>query len=161
MRRGGPFLALAAAETFSLSGTRLSTIAIPWLVLSTTGSPVLTGLTVMMEMLPYVVARALGGPLIDRVGPKRIAVCCDVASVAVVALVPLLDFFGLLGMPALLPVVFAMGVLRGPSDAAKQAMVPDIAALAAVPLERVTGVVAAIERLASTVGAAGAGALIG
>lgn len=152
MRRGGPFLALAAAETLSLSGTRLSTIAIPWLVLSTTGSPVLTGLTAMMEMLPYVAAKALSGPLIDRVGPKRIAVVCDTASVAVVGLVPLLDLFGLLNMPLLLPVVFAMGVLRGPSDAAKQAMVPDIATLAAMPLERVTGVVGAIERLASTAG---------
>ncbi|QKK23255.1 MFS transporter [Rhizobium hidalgonense] len=161
MRKGGPFLALAAAETCSLSGTRLSTIAIPWLVLSTTGSPVLTGLTAMLEMLPYVVAKALGGPLIDRVGAKRIAIACDTASVAVVGLVPLLDFFGLLGMPALLPIVFAMGVLRGPSDAAKQAMVPDIARLANVPLERGTGVASAIERLASTAGAAGAGALIG
>jgi MFS family permease len=161
MRRGGPFLALAAAETLSLSGTRLSTIAIPWLVLSTTGSPVLTGLTAMMEMLPYVAAKALSGPLIDRVGPKRIAVVCDTVSVVVVGLVPLLDLFGLLDMPLLLPVVFAMGVLRGPSDAAKQAMVPDIATLAAMPLERVTGVVGAIERLASTAGAAGAGALIG
>ncbi|TAU84384.1 MFS transporter [Rhizobium leguminosarum] len=161
MRRGGQFLALAAAETLSLSGTRLSTIAIPWLVLSTTGSPVLTGLAAMMEMLPYVAAKALSGPLIDRVGPKRIAVVCDTASVAVVMLVPLLDWLGLLDMPLLLPVVFAMGVLRGPSDAAKQAMVPDIAELAAVPLERVTGLVGAIERLASTAGAAGAGALIG
>ncbi|QIO56388.1 MFS transporter [Rhizobium leguminosarum] len=161
MKKGGPFLALAAAETLSLSGTRLSTIAIPWLVLSTTGSPVLTGLTAMMEMLPYVAAKALSGPLIDRVGPKRVAVVCDIASVAVVMLVPMLDWFGLLGMPLLLPVVFAMGVLRGPSDAAKQAMVPDIAELAAVPIERVTGVVGAIERLASTAGAAGAGALIG
>ncbi|MDV4161070.1 MFS transporter [Rhizobium leguminosarum] len=161
MKKGGPFLALAAAETLSLSGTRLSTIAIPWLVLSTTGSPVLTGLTAMMEMLPYVAAKALSGPVIDRVGPKRIAVVCDIASVAVVMLVPMLDWFGLLGMPLLLPVVFAMGVLRGPSDAAKQAMVPDIAELAAVPIERVTGVVGAIERLASTAGAAGAGALIG
>ena len=161
MRRARPFLALAAAETCSLSGTRLSTIAIPWLVLSTTGSPVLTGVTAMLEMLPYVVAKALGGPLIDRVGAKRIAIICDTASVAVVGLVPLLDFFGLLGMPVLLPVVFAMGVLRGPSDAAKQAMVPDIARLANVPLERVTGVASAIERLASTAGAAGAGALIG
>jgi hypothetical protein len=69
-------------------------------------------------------------------------------------LVPLLDWLGLLDMPLLLPVVFAMGVLRGPSDAAKQAMVPDIAELAAVPLERVTGLVGAIERLASTAGAA-------
>ncbi|MGR9239844.1 MFS transporter [Rhizobium leguminosarum] len=161
MKKGGPFLALAAAETLSLSGTRLSTIAIPWLVLSTTGSPVLTGLTAMMEMLPYVAAKALSGPLIDRVGPKRIAVVCDIASVAVVMLVPMLDWLDLVGMPLLLPVVFAMGVLRGPSDAAKQAMVPDIAALAAMPLERVTGVVGAIERLASTAGAAGAGALIG
>ncbi|MBX4865018.1 MFS transporter [Rhizobium sophorae] len=161
MRRGGPFLALAAAETLSLSGTRLSTIAIPWLVLSTTGSPVLTGLTAMMEMLPYVAAKALSGPLIDRVGPRRIAIVCDIASVAVVMLVPMLDWLGLLTTPLLLPIVFVMGVLRGPSDAAKQAMVPDIAALAAMPLERVTGVVGAIERLASTAGAAGAGALIG
>ncbi|MDI5923769.1 MFS transporter [Rhizobium leguminosarum] len=161
MRKGGPFLALAAAETLSLSGTRLSTIAIPWLVLSATGSPVLTGLTAMMEMLPYVAAKALSGPLIDRVGPKRIAVVCDTASVAVVVLVPMLDWFGLLTTPLLLPIVFVMGMLRGPSDAAKQAMVPDIAALAAVPIERVTGVVGAIERLASTAGAAGAGALIG
>ncbi|MGR9429021.1 MFS transporter [Rhizobium leguminosarum] len=161
MRKGGPFLALAAAETLSLSGTRLSTIAIPWLVLSATGSPVLTGLTAMMEMLPYVAAKALSGPLIDRVGPKRIAVVCDTASVAVVVLVPMLDWFGLLTTPLLLPIVFVMGMLRGPSDAAKQAMVPDIAELAAVPIERVTGVVGAIERLASTAGAAGAGALIG
>ncbi|MGO8433629.1 MFS transporter, partial [Rhizobium johnstonii] len=62
--------------------------------------------------------------------------------------------------PLLLPIVFVMGVMRGPSDAATQAMVPDIAALAAMPLARVTGVVGALERLASTAGAVGAGALI-
>lgn len=160
MSARAPFLALAAAETFSISGTRLSTIAIPWLVLNTTGSPVSTGLVAMTEMLPYVVAKALGGPLIDRVGPKRVALACDAASAVVVGLVPLLHLLGMLTIPVLLPVVFALGVLRGPSDAAKQSMVPDIAELAAVPLERVTGIVGTIERLASTVGAAGAGALI-
>lgn len=155
-----PFVALAAAETLSISGTRLSSVAIPWLVLSTTGSPVLTGFVAMMEMLPYVVAKALGGPLIDRLGPKRVAIFCDSASVITTGLVPVLHLLGLLNVPVLLPIVFAMGVLRGPSDAAKQSMVPDIAELALVPLERVTGVVGTIERLASTAGAAGAGALI-
>ncbi|MBB3591045.1 MFS family permease [Rhizobium sp. BK529] len=155
-----PFVALAIAETLSISGTRLSGIAVPWLVLSTTGSPMLTGLVAMMEMLPYVVAKALGGPLIDRLGPKRIALICDSASVMTVGLVPVLHLIGMLTMPILLPIVFVMGLLRGPSDAAKQSMVPDIAELASVPLERVTGVVGAIERLASTAGAAGAGALI-
>jgi MFS family permease len=160
MSRRSPFVALAVAETLSISGTRLSSIAIPWLVLSTTGSPVLTGLVAMMEMLPYVVAKALGGPLIDRLGSKRIAIICDSASVIAVGLVPVLHLLDLLTMPILLPIVFAMGVLRGPSDAAKQSMVPDIAELASVPLERVTGVAGAIERLASAAGAAGAGALI-
>lgn len=160
MSRRKPFIALAIAETLSISGTRLSGVAIPWLVLSTTGSPVLTGLVAMMEMLPYVVAKALGGPLIDRLGPKRIALICDSASVITVGLVPVLHLLDLLTIPILLPIVFVMGVLRGPSDAAKQSMVPDIAELASVPLERVTGVVGAIERLASTAGAAGVGALI-
>ncbi|KQW80132.1 MFS transporter permease [Devosia sp. Root413D1] len=155
-----PFLAFALAETLSISGTRLSTIAIPWLVLTTTGSPVLTGFVAMAEMLPYVVAKALSGPLIDRVGPKRLAIWCDLASVLVVGLVPLLALAGMLRFELLLPIVIAMGILRGPSDAAKVSMVPDIARLAAVPLERVTGVAGIIERFASTVGAAVAGGLI-
>ena len=48
------FFALAVAQTFSISGTRLSLIAIPWLVLTVTGDPVLTGLVVFAEMAPYV-----------------------------------------------------------------------------------------------------------
>ncbi|OEO30233.1 MFS transporter permease [Devosia insulae DS-56] len=155
-----PFLAFAVAETLSISGTRLSTIAIPWLVLTSTGSPVLTGIVAMAEMLPYVVAKALSGPLIDRIGPKRLAIGCDLASVLVVGLVPLLALIGWIGFELLLPIVVAMGMLRGPSDAAKHAMVPEIARLAAVPLERVTGVAGVIDRLASTVGAAAAGGLI-
>jgi len=155
-----PFLAFAIAETLSISGTRLSTIAIPWLVLTTTGSPILTGVVAMAEMLPYVVAKALSGPLIDRIGPKRVAIGCDSASVVVVGLVPLLALFGWLDLALLLPIVVAMGILRGPSDAAKISMVPSIAKLADVPLERVTGVAGVIDRLASTVGAAAAGGLI-
>jgi MFS family permease len=155
-----PFVALAAATVLSTSGTRLSVIAIPWLVLTTTGSPVLTGLAGFAEMLPYVLAKALGGPLIDRLGARRIAVWCDMLSTLAVALVPLLFWTGLLSIWVLLPAVGLIGVLRAPSDAAKQALVPTVAALAQVPMERVTGVMGASDRLAGTLGAAGAGALI-
>ncbi len=155
-----PFVALAAAEVLSLSGTRLSTIAIPWLVLTTTGDPVLTGVAGLAEMLPYVIAKALGGPMIDRLGARLVSLWCDAVSVFMVALIPLLDAWDLLTIPVLLPIVAAMGVLRGPSDAAKQSLVPEIARIAGLPLERVTGTAGAIERLASTAGAAGAGTLI-
>jgi MFS family permease len=160
MSRQGPLIALAVASVASIGGTRVSTIAIPWLVLTTTGSPVLTGLVGFAEMAPYVLAKALGGPLIDRIGARHISMWCDGLSAIAVTLVPLLFWAGMLSIWVLLPAVALIGVLRAPSDAAKQALVPTIAALGQVPLERVTGVMGASDRLAGTIGAASAGALI-
>jgi MFS family permease len=155
-----PLIALAASTVISIGGTRLSTIAIPWLVLTTTGSPVLTGLVGLAEMLPYVVAKALSGPLIDRIGARRMSVLSDWASMLAISVIPALFWLGLLSIWLLLPCVAIVGVLRAPSDAAKQALVPAIATDGQLPLERVTGILGASERLAGTVGAAGAGALI-
>jgi MFS family permease len=155
-----PILALAAADTISLTGTRLSMVAIPWLVLTMTGDPVLTGLAGLAEMLPYVLAKALCGPLVDRLGARRIAITADLASMAAIALIPLLHFAGLLSIATILPIVALLGVARGPADGAKYSMVPAVAAIGGVPLERVTGIMGVIERLASTLGAAAAGALV-
>lgn len=148
------------AEVISLAGTRLSMIAIPWLVLTTTGSASLTGLVAFTEMAPYVVAKALGGPVIDRLGARRVILIADIASVVVVALVPLLHALDLLHLAALLAIVAVAGVLRGPGDSATHALVPDIAEGAGVSLERVTGLAGVVERLASTAGAALAAALV-
>ncbi|MCB9994463.1 MAG: MFS transporter [Hyphomicrobiaceae bacterium] len=154
------FLALVLAETLSLSGTRLSMIAIPWLVLTTTGDPMATGIVVFAEMLPYVVAKALGGPLIDRLGARRVAAFGDLGSLLAVAAIPALQLGGWLGLYALAPLVALMGALRGPADAAKQSLIPYVAKAGNLPLELVTGVMATIERLAGAIGAAVAGALV-
>lgn len=160
MKPYAPFISLAGATVLSTTGTRFSAIAIPWLVLTTTGSPVLTGLAGFAEMLPYVVAKALGGPLIDRIGARRISIWCDLLSTLATFMVPLLFWTGLLSIWVLLPAVALIGVMRAPSDAAKQALVPSVAAMGQVPMERVTGVIGASDRLAGTLGAASAGALI-
>src|SRR6218665_1944041 len=122
MKSHRAFVSLAVATVLSTSGTRFSAIAIPWLVLTTTGSPVLTGLTGFAEMLPYVLAKALGGPLIDRLGARRIASPSDLAWMAAIALIPLLHLAGLLSMATILPLVAVLGVTRGPADGAKYAM---------------------------------------
>lgn len=155
-----PFVALVLAEIFSLSGTRLSMIAIPWLVLTTTGDPMMTGIVAFAEMLPYVIAKALGGPLIDRIGARTISITSDLGSLAAVAMIPVLHLTGTLSILTLMPLVVVMGTLRGPADAAKQAMVPGVANVGQLPLERVTGTMGTVERLATTIGAAAAGALV-
>lgn len=154
------FFALALAEVFSLTGTRLSMIAIPWLVLTTTEDPFLTGVVAFAEMLPYVAAKALGGPFIDRLGARTVSIAGDLTSMATIALVPLLHLTGNLSIYLLLPLVALMGALRGPAESAKHAMVPAVAEAGNLPLERVTGVTGTIERLASTIGAAVAGGLV-
>ncbi len=155
-----PSVALFAAMALSLAGTRLTAIAIPWFVLTQSGDPILTGVAVMAELLPYVLAKALGGPLIDRAGARTVAVLCDGASMAVVAAIPLADLVGLLNLATLLPILALLGSLRGPSDIAKQAMIPDVAEAVRLPLERLTGLAGMIDRLATTVGAGAGGALI-
>jgi MFS family permease len=148
------------SEAVSLTGTRVSMVALPWFVLSTTGSATRTGLTAFAEMAPYVLAKAFAGPLVDRVGPRPVSIGADLASVLAVGSIPLLHALHLLSFPVLLLAVAVAGLLRGPGDGAKQALVPAVVAAAAVPMERATGLAGAVERLAGTVGAACAGILV-
>lgn len=160
MNRRAPLVGGLSAEGISFVGTRISMITIPWFVLSTTGSATQTGLVAAVEITPLVVFKALGGPLLDRVGPRRVTLACDLASAFVVAAIPLLHHLGLLTFPALLVLVAISGALRGPGDAGKAAMTPEIARVAGVSLERVTGLAGAIERTSTMLGAALAGLLI-
>jgi MFS family permease len=157
-RRG--LVGFLSAEAVSLTGTRLSMLALPWFVLNSSGSPARTGLVAFAEMAPYVIAKALGGPVIDRVGPKRVSVVADSTSALIVACVPLLHAAGWLPYPGLLFLVAMAGMVRGPGDAAKATLVPSIAEAAGMPLDRVTGLYGVTDRLAATVGAASGGVLI-
>ncbi len=155
-----PLVGFLVADAISLAGTRVSMIAIPWLVLTTTGSAAQTGLVALAELVPLVVVKAAAGPLIDRVGARRVAITSDLLSMVVVGLIPLLHLAGALSFGVLLVLVAIGGALRGPGDGAKSAFVPALAEHARVPLERVTGLASAIERTATFAGAALAGGLV-
>jgi MFS family permease len=155
-----PLYGWLTADAVSLTGTRISMVAIPWFVLTTTGSATQTGLVAFAELLPLVLCKVLGGPLIDRLGARRVAITCDLGSFVAVGLVPILHAAGVLTFPMLLAVVAVAGALRGPGDAAKDSLTPAIVAAAGVPMERATGLASAVERGAGMIGFALAGALV-
>ncbi|WP_392842582.1 MFS transporter [Streptomyces sp. LN500] len=144
----------------SLTGTRVSAVALPWFVLVTTGSAAQTGLVAFCEMTPYVVVKAFTGPLVDRIGPRAISWTTDLASATAAAAVPVLHALNLLSFPFLLILVALIGAARGPGDLAKEVMVPEAAERGRVPLERATGLTGVTERLASTIGPAAGGSLV-
>ncbi|MYV44347.1 MFS transporter [Streptomyces sp. SID2888] len=159
-RSSRPLVGVLAAMAVSLTGTRISAVALPWFVLVTTGSATQTGLVAFCEMTPYVVVKALTGPLVDRWGPRTVSWTTDLASATAAAAVPLLHALGLLSFPLLLVLVTLIGAVRGPGDLAKHVMVPEASERAGVPLERATGLSGVTERLASTIGPAAGGSLV-
>ncbi|MEV5732880.1 MFS transporter [Streptomyces sp. NPDC052292] len=155
-----PLSGVLAAMAVSLTGTRVSAVALPWFVLVTTGSATQTGLVAFCEMTPYVMVKAFTGPLVDRIGPRAVSWTTDLASATAAAAVPLFHTLDLLSFPLLLFLVALIGAVRGPGDLAKEVMVPEAAERGRVPLERATGLSGVTERLASTIGPAAGGALV-
>lgn len=151
---------LLSAQAAAWTGTRLLWIALPWFVLSTTGSAAKTGMVAFAQMLPYVVSQVLAGPLIDRIGPRRVSVVCDLVALGAMAAAPLLHSAGLLPLGALMALMGLVGAADGPSNAAKGVFVPSATRAARMPLERGTGLTGAVERSAKTVGPAIAGLVV-
>jgi len=161
MSRRSGLAGLLVASALSLLGSRMTMVALPWLVLVSTGSPAQTGLVAAVELAPYVLACALGGPLIDRIGGRRISILADVLSVAAVGAIPLLHDAGGLGLPALLVLVAVAGTLRGFGDTAKRgAVLPQVVTASGVEMTRAVSLVDGFSRAAGLLGGILAGPLI-
>jgi len=156
-----PLYSLFVANAISLVGNVFSLIAIPWFVLQTTGSAAQTGLTGFFTILPVVLAGFLGGTLIDRLGYKKTSILADIASGITTALIPLIHFTIGLEFWQLLTLVFLGALLDTPGSTAREALLPELAEQAGMPIERVTSFTHVIERSARLVGAPLAGLLIG
>ncbi|MFH1185611.1 MAG: MFS transporter [Chloroflexota bacterium] len=155
-----PIISLFAANAISMVGNVLAAIAIPWFVLQTTGSAAQTGITGFFTILPVVLAGFLGGALIDRLGYRPTSIIADLASCITVALIPLLHFTIGLEFWQLMVLVFLGGLLDAPGSTARSAMIPELAALAGMPLERATSMGQVVERGSRLIGAPLAGILI-
>ncbi len=156
-----PLYSLFVANAISLVGNVFSLIAIPWFVLQSTGSAARTGVTGFFTILPVVLAGLLGGTLIDRLGYKKTSILADIASGVTTALIPLIHLTIGLEFWQLLILVFLGALLDTPGSTAREALLPELAEQAGMPIERVTSLTHVIERGARLVGAPLAGLLIG
>jgi len=159
-RRRLPILALFAAQFFSLAGNAIALIAIPIIALQQTGSPLAAGLAGVFATVPLVIGGALGGVLVDRFGYRLSSIVADLASGLTVVAIPILAATTGLHFGVLLALVFLGGLLDPPGDTAKTVLVPDLAALARMPLARAAGVQSTVQRTSTLIGAGIAGAAV-
>jgi MFS family permease len=155
-----PLYGLVFAYGITQFGTAMSGVAIPWLVLVTTGSAAKTGIAGFAEMAPYVILQATAGPAVDRFGLRRSCLAGNTAAALVISAIPALHALGGLSFGALIALVAIAGGARGAADAATQPLVPRTAAFGTVPNERAAGMFSVAQRTGMLTGLPAAGVLI-
>jgi MFS family permease len=124
--RNGPLRALLAAEVISTTGSQMTWLALPWFVLSTTGSPARMTLVMAAELLGLAVAGLPSGQLLQRLGARRTMLVADAARAPLMLLVPLLHWSGHLTYPPLVALAFGLGVFAAPYFTAQRVIVPEL-----------------------------------
>src|SRR5918999_2219892 len=155
-----PLYALLAANAVSLLGNVIAAVAIPWFVLVTTGSVARTGVAAFFTTLPLALGAFFGGAIADAVGPRRASVAGDLASAAAIAAIPLLHALGALEFWHVLALAFVGALFDAPAQAARDALLPEVARRAGVTLERATALWTSTEHTGYVLGAPVAGVLI-
>ncbi|WP_243869657.1 MFS transporter [Streptomyces liangshanensis] len=155
-----PLVAVLAANTVSIAGSSLTLIGVPWFVLQTTGSAGRAGFVAFCATLPVVVAAVVGGPVIDRLGRRRVSITSDLVCAVAVAAVPLLHFAGVLDFWMLCVLMALSGLVHTPGLTARSVLVPDLAERAGTTMPRAASLLDAVSRGARMLGAALAGVLI-
>ena len=92
--RAGLAMLLAAYALFAL-GSMVTIVAVPWLVLTTTGSATKMGVVAAATTLPFLFTSVFATPVADRLGTQATVILTSFGgalSMAVVAIVPDVNF---------------------------------------------------------------------
>lgn len=158
--RSPPLRALTLAELVSVIGSQMTWVAIPWFVLTTTGSPGRMGLVMAAELAPVALFGALGGTAVDRLGARRTMLVSDLARAALMVAVPLLYWSDVLSFPMLLIAVALLGSFLTPHMAAQRVIIPTVVGEDEVTVSKANAVLQGAQRLGTFVGPALGGVLV-
>jgi predicted MFS family arabinose efflux permease len=144
----------------SLSGNVLMTVAIPWLMLTTTGSAALTGLTVFAGVGGATAGGLVAGRIVDALGPGRTSWSADLLGAFSVAPLPVLLFLDALEVWQVVLLAPVGTLADSAGSAARQSLVPVAADAGAFVRERANALFTSAEHVGYLLGAPVAGLLI-
>ena len=113
-------------QLISMLGDAMTYIALPWFVLQTTESATATAGILLTLQLPAILSGWLVGPLIDRYQPRAIIAGDNGLRCAIIALIPLLYWYGALPLWLLFALTFCAGFLLPATLVAAQTIIPDM-----------------------------------
>ncbi|MEU6578111.1 MFS transporter [Streptomyces sp. NPDC046805] len=161
MFRNRALTALAAAKLISTMGSWMTVVALPWFVLTTTGSPTKMGQVLGAEVLAVALLGIPSGSVVARLGVLRTMLVGDLLRAVIVALIPGLHAVGLLSFPLLLVLSFAIGVFSAPYYSSQRLILPELLGEDEQVISQGNSMIDGANRFGSLAGPALSGVLIG
>jgi MFS family permease len=152
--------ALIAGETISVLGTRMTYLALPWFVLSTTGSPGKMSLVLAAEILPMAILGIPSGTVVQKLGSRTTMLVADFARAPILASIPLLYSAGVLSFGLLLGIVAVLGSFMPPYFASQRTILPELVGEDETRMSQANSSIEGGSAFAALIGPALAGALI-
>jgi predicted MFS family arabinose efflux permease len=155
-----PLTLLVLANAVSLSGNVITTVAIPWLVLTTTGSAALSGIAVFAGVGGATVGGLAAGRIVDALGPVRTSSAADLLSALAVAPLPILLALDRLEIWHVVVLAIVGTLADSAGSSARQSLVPAAADFGGYKRERANAMFTSAEHIGYLLGAPLAGLLI-
>ena len=156
---GRDFAKLWAGETVSLTGSEITTLAIPLsAILLLHASPWQVGLLAASRWAPYILLAIPAGVWVDRHRRRPILIASNLGQAGLLAIVPVLDLSGQLTLLDLIVVSFLVGALAVFFELAYTAYLPTL--VSSPNLTRANGRIGMSESVAEIGGPGLGGALV-
>jgi predicted MFS family arabinose efflux permease len=158
--RNRGLLGLLARDVVSITGSQMTLLALPWFVLTTTGSPGRMALVFAVESASMAIFGFLGGNVAARLGPRRTMLVADACRAPLVALIPVLHALDALSFPLIVVVAATTAAFAIHSFAAKSTLVPEMVGEDERVLSEANALMQGAQRITIFLGPALAGVLI-
>ena len=120
------YLTLWGGKLVSATGSQMTQLAFPLLVLALTQSAAIAGLAGALRMLPYLLLSLPAGALVDRWDRRRVMLLCDSGRALALGSIPLALLLGHLSVLQICLVAVVEGTLFVFFDLAEVAVLPGI-----------------------------------
>jgi MFS family permease len=124
--RNRNFRLLWMGEGISLLGDQFYLIALPWLVLKLTGSPLAIGTVLALAAIPRALFMLVGGALTDRFSPRALMLCSNLGRFALVASLAALTVTGQVQLWMLYAFALLFGLANAFFFPAQSAIIPKL-----------------------------------
>ena len=113
-------------QGISRIGTWMQQISLPWLVLQLGGSPIQLGIVAALEFVPALILAPFGGVVVDRIDKRRTLLLTQSLATVQVVILFALTVSGLVSIPLVMVLSFALGIVNALDMPVRQALAADI-----------------------------------